>query len=89
MSPQYHRDWLFTVIATPFLDVYGSPGYPSGITKTFQNIGMTFIFYQKYFKNLKNTHAGVVLLVKLQASACNLTERNTPQWGSSTFLKYF
>ena len=29
-------------------------------------------------KNVKNTHGGVLLLVKLLASACNFTESNTP-----------
>ena len=29
-------------------------------------------------KNVKNTHGGVLLLVKLQAEACNFTKRNTP-----------
>ena len=30
------------------------------------------------FKNVENTHGGVLLLVKLQASACNCTKINTP-----------
>ena len=29
-------------------------------------------------KNLKSTHGGVLLLVKLQASACHFTKSNTP-----------
>ena len=32
------------------------------------------------FKNVKNTHGVVLLLVKLQASVCNFTENNTPPW---------
>ena len=29
------------------------------------------------FKNVENTHGGVLLLVKVQASACNCTKVNT------------
>ena len=32
------------------------------------------------FKNVKNTHEGVLILVKLQASAYNFTKINTPSW---------
>ena len=31
-----------------------------------------YIWY--YLKNVKNTHGGVLLLVKLQAKACNVTK---------------
>ena len=34
------------------------------------------------FKNVKNTHGGVLLLV-----ACNFTKSNTPPWVFFTFLK--
>ena len=38
-------------------------------------------------KNAKNTHGGVLLLVKLQAKACNLTTKsNTPPWYFLRFL---
>ena len=30
------------------------------------------------FKKRENTHGGVLLLVKVQASACNFTKSNTP-----------
>ena len=37
------------------------------------------IWYHLYnLKNVKNTHGEVLLLVKLQATACNFTESNTP-----------
>ena len=39
-------------------------------------------------KNMKNTHKGVLLLGKLQASACNFTKINTPPWVFFTFFKY-
>ena len=39
-------------------------------------LGDLLLFLQ--FKNVKNTHEGVLLLVKLQAEACNLTEINSP-----------
>ena len=38
------------------------------------------------FKNVKNTHGGVVILVKLQAKACNFTKINTLPSIFSRFL---
>ena len=38
-------------------------------------------------KNMKNTHGEVLLLVKLQAKACNITKSNTPRWVFFTFFK--
>ena len=32
------------------------------------------------FKNVENTHGGLLILVKLQAEACNFTKSNTPPW---------
>ena len=40
-------------------------------------------------KNVKNTHGGVLLLVKLQASACSFTKTNTPSWVIFTFFKLY
>ena len=37
-------------------------------------------------KNVKNTHGGVLLLVKLQDVACNFTKSSTPLW---LFFKFF
>ena len=39
---------------------------------------MKYHFYN--LKNVKNTLGGVLLLVKLQASACNFTKTNTSSW---------
>ena len=39
--------------------------------------------------NVKNTHGGVLLLVKFQASACKFTKSNTPPWVFVTFLKLY
>ena len=39
------------------------------------------------FKNVKTTHGGVLLLVMLQALACNFTKSNTTAWVVFTFLK--
>ena len=38
-------------------------------------------------KNVKNTHEEVLLLIKLQASDCNLTKNNTSSWVFFTFFK--
>ena len=46
------------------------------------------IWYHLYnLKNVKNTHGGVLILVK--AKACNFTEINTPPWMFFTFLKLY
>ena len=46
------------------------------------------IWYLLYnLKNMKNTHAGVLLLVKLQTEACNFTNSNIPPWVFFTFFK--
>ena len=41
------------------------------------------------FKNVKNTHGGVLLLVWFQALACNFTKSNTPSWVFFKFLKLY
>ena len=40
-----------------------------------------------HLKNVKNIHGRVLLLVKLQVSACNFTKRNAPPWVFSTFFE--
>ena len=48
------------------------------------------IWYHLYnLKNLKNTHWGVLILVKLQASACNFNKINTPQCVFFAFFKLY
>ena len=39
-----------------------------------------------FLKSVKNTHGGVLILVKLQAEACNFTKGNIPPWVFSRFL---
>ena len=47
------------------------------------------IWYHLYsLKNVQSTHGRVLLLVKLQALACNLTESNLPEWCFSGFLNF-
>ena len=41
------------------------------------------------FKNVKNTHGGVLHLVKLQAEASNFTNSDTPPWMFFTFSKLY
>ena len=40
----------------------------------------------KNMKNVKNTHGEVIVLLKLQTSACNFTKSITPPWVFSPFL---
>ena len=43
-------------------------------------------YHLRDLKNVKNGHGGVLLLVKLQASAGNFTISNTAQWVFFTIL---
>ena len=46
------------------------------------------IWYYLYnLKNVKNTHGGVLLLVKLQTKTCNFTKSSTAPWVFLTFFK--
>ena len=46
------------------------------------------ISYHLYnLKNVKNTHGGVLILLKLQAKARNFTKINTPPWVFFTLFK--
>ena len=48
------------------------------------------IYYRLYnLKNMKKTHGGVLILVKLQASARNFTKINTPPWMFFMFFKLY
>ena len=48
------------------------------------------IWYHLYnLKNVKNTHGGVLILIKLQAKACNFTKINTPPRAFFTFFKLY
>ena len=40
-------------------------------------------------KTVKNTHGRVILLVKVQAEACNFTKSITPPWVFFTFFKVY
>ena len=41
------------------------------------------------FKKRESTHGGVLILVKLQTSACNFTKSNTSPWVFFTFFKLY
>ena len=49
----------------------------------------TIWFHLHNLKNVKNTHGGVLILVKLQALACNFTKINTPPWVFFTFFELY
>ena len=44
-------------------------------------------YHLRNLKNIKNTHGGVLLLVKLQPKVCNFSKSNTPPWLLFTFFK--
>ena len=43
--------------------------------------------YLHDLKNVKNTHGGMILKVKLQIKVCNVTKSNTAPWVFLTFSK--
>ena len=49
--------------------------------------GLRICYHFYNLKNMKNTHIGLLLLVKLQALVCNFTKNNTPPWVFCTFFK--
>ena len=51
------------------------------------NAWLNLVLFLRFKKREKNTHGGVLLLVKLQALACNFTKNNTPPWMFFTFFK--
>ena len=54
-------------------------------TKRYEMIwAICYHFYN--LKNVSNTHEGVLLLVKLQNSACKFIKSNTPPWMFFTFF---
>ena len=57
----------------------GTPKNYAWIVRLSQYVMCCVIWYHLYsFKNVKNTHGGVLILVKLQAPVCNFTKSNTP-----------
>ena len=46
-------------------------------------------YYLWKLKSVKNTHGGLLILVKLQVEACNFTKTNTPPWVFFTFSKLY
>ena len=57
-------------------------------TISFRTVMPCTIWQHLYnFKKVKNTHGGVLLLVKLLAEVCNFTKSNTPTWVIFTFFK--
>ena len=46
-------------------------------------------YYLHNLKNVRNAHGGVLILVKLQAEACNFTKINTLSWVFFTFFKLY
>ena len=58
--------------------------------KLFLYVMCCAIWYYLYnLKNVKNTHGGVLISVKLQVLACNFTKVNNPPWVFLTFFKLY
>ena len=62
--------------------------YCRKISNTYEYETLCVVWYHlNNFKNVKNTHGGVLFSVKLQTEACNFTKSNTTPWVFFTFLK--
>ena len=59
----------------------------SNAIKDYKDVMLCVIWYYLCnLKNVKNTHGGVLLLVKLQAKVYNFNKINTPPWVFSRFF---
>ena len=56
---------------------------------TYMRCVARFWYHLHSLKNVKNTHGRVLILVTLQAKACNCTKINTLPWVFFTFLKLY
>ena len=71
------KRWSIGALKTIFLKISGD--FRVNVCEI--NVMRCAICYHLYnLKNVKNTHGGVLILVKLQASACNFTTINTRPW---------
>ena len=50
---------------------------------------LVFWCHMYNFRNVKNIHRRVLLLVKFQAEASNFSKSNTPTWVFFTFFKWY
>ena len=70
------------------LSIYSLSSWP--IASYSINMVRWAIWYHMYnLKNVKNIHGGVLILVKLQASASNFTKIDTPPWVSLMSFKLY
>ena len=61
----------------------------TGIIMSDEYVMRCAIWYHLYnFKNVKNAHGGMLLLIKLQALASNFTKTNTPPCAFFMFSKW-
>ena len=80
----------FQRVKTEFFSVRGSRTVTINLSILYisRYVMRCAIWYHLYnLKNVKNTHGGVLLLVKLQVSAWNFTKINTLPWVFFTFFK--
>ena len=79
----------FTFMPQQFGVVQNTVFYITNISSFHNKIVMRCaIWYHLYnLINVKNTHGGMLILVRLQASACNFTKINTPPWVFFAFFK--
>ena len=76
------------------LTIFCSYDYGSNASEAIEKMStyvVRFVIWYHWHnsKNVKNTHGRVLILVKLQAEACNFTKIKTPSWLFITFFKLY
>ena len=95
-------NWICRKIFTYFSSPYIFYKFLQGVTRKFKMfvcplktykpiyVILCTIWYHLYnFKNAKSTHGVVLLLLKLQVSACNFAKSNTLPWVFFMFFKVY
>ena len=67
--------------------MFSRPYFQVSIKCLSSAIQVPFRYHLHNLKNVKKTHGGVLILVNLQAEACNFTKSSIPPWVFFTFLK--
>ena len=76
----YKKKWLINCSYNPHKSNIGIISVLLDTHSTKYVVRCTIWYYLYNLKNVKNIHGGVLILVKLQAEACNFTKINTLPW---------
>ena len=83
----FFRSWILIFLNYGIFCVFSRAANVNSLKPRQDGTLCTIWYHLRNFKNVKNTHGVVLLLVKLQAEACNFTKSNTPSWEFFMFFK--